>query len=69
MHRRAVSLAVVRFLLSVVSDVSSVRMSVEAPVLVDFWLENFRLQVEARSGELRVEVQGIFSCMRLGGSS
>ncbi|KAI0335243.1 hypothetical protein GY45DRAFT_1268246 [Cubamyces sp. BRFM 1775] len=31
---------------------------VEAPVLVDFWLENFRLQVEARSGELRVELQG-----------
>ncbi|KAI8995657.1 Rec8 like protein-domain-containing protein [Trametes punicea] len=31
---------------------------VEAPVLVDFWLENFRLQVEARSGELRVEVEG-----------
>ena len=32
--------------------------TVEAPVLVDFWLENFRLQVEARSGELRVELQG-----------
>ncbi|KAI0669869.1 Rec8 like protein-domain-containing protein [Trametes maxima] len=31
---------------------------VEAPVLVDFWLENFRLQVEARSGELHLEVQG-----------
>ncbi|KAI0825105.1 Rec8 like protein-domain-containing protein [Trametes gibbosa] len=31
---------------------------IEAPVLVDFWMENFRLQVEARSGELHVEVQG-----------
>ncbi|KAI0363909.1 hypothetical protein BV20DRAFT_65414 [Pilatotrama ljubarskyi] len=31
---------------------------VEAPLLVDFWLENFRLQVEARSGELHMEVQG-----------
>ncbi|KAI0651884.1 Rec8 like protein-domain-containing protein [Trametes meyenii] len=31
---------------------------VEAPVLVDFWLENFRLQVEARSGELHLEMQG-----------
>ncbi|OSD03409.1 hypothetical protein PYCCODRAFT_1466798 [Trametes coccinea BRFM310] len=31
---------------------------VQAPVLVDFWLENFRIQVEARSGELHVDVQG-----------
>ncbi|EIW64648.1 uncharacterized protein TRAVEDRAFT_42055 [Trametes versicolor FP-101664 SS1] len=31
---------------------------VEAPVLIDFWLENFRLQVGARSGELRLDVQG-----------
>ncbi|KAI0639429.1 Rec8 like protein-domain-containing protein [Trametes polyzona] len=31
---------------------------VEAPVLVDFWMENFKLQVEARSGQLYVEVQG-----------
>ncbi|KAH9858181.1 Rec8 like protein-domain-containing protein [Lenzites betulinus] len=31
---------------------------IEAPVLVDFWLENFRLQVEARSGELHVDIQG-----------
>lgn len=33
--------------------------SVEAPVLIDFWLENFRLQVGARSGELRLDVQGV----------
>lgn len=32
----------------------------EAPVLIDFWLENFRLQVGARSGELRLNVQGLF---------
>ncbi|KAI0778213.1 Rec8 like protein-domain-containing protein [Trametes elegans] len=31
---------------------------VEAPVLIDFWLENFKLQVKARSGELHIEVQG-----------
>ncbi|PIL31935.1 hypothetical protein GSI_06639 [Ganoderma sinense ZZ0214-1] len=31
---------------------------VEAPVLVDFWLENFRLHVGAHSGQLHVEVEG-----------
>ncbi|CDO71589.1 hypothetical protein BN946_scf184911.g59, partial [Trametes cinnabarina] len=31
---------------------------VEAPVLVDFWLENFRIQVEARSGELHLDMHG-----------
>lgn len=29
-------------------------------MLIDFWLENFRLQVGARSGELRLDVQGMF---------
>ena len=29
-----------------------------APVLVDFWLENFKLQVEASSGNLRLETEG-----------
>ncbi|KAH9950358.1 Rec8 like protein-domain-containing protein [Amylocystis lapponica] len=31
---------------------------VQAPVLVDFWLENFKLQVEARSGTLYVQSHG-----------
>ncbi|TFK93458.1 hypothetical protein K466DRAFT_594355 [Polyporus arcularius HHB13444] len=31
---------------------------VHAPVLVDFWLENFRLQVNARSGQLHMEMEG-----------
>ncbi|KAI0756960.1 Rec8 like protein-domain-containing protein [Daedaleopsis nitida] len=31
---------------------------VDAPVLVDFWLENFRLQVGARSGQLHLEIEG-----------
>ncbi|KAL6309946.1 hypothetical protein BKA93DRAFT_722097 [Sparassis latifolia] len=30
----------------------------QAPVLVDFWLENFRMQVEARSGALYLESSG-----------
>ncbi|KAI0788425.1 hypothetical protein C8Q75DRAFT_768428 [Abortiporus biennis] len=29
-----------------------------APVLVDFWTENFRLQVEARSGQLHISTTG-----------
>ncbi|PSS37763.1 hypothetical protein PHLCEN_2v456 [Hermanssonia centrifuga] len=32
---------------------------VNAPVLVDFWLENFRLQVEARCGQLCLDTQGL----------
>ncbi|KAI0801231.1 Rec8 like protein-domain-containing protein [Fomes fomentarius] len=31
---------------------------VEAPVLVDFWMENFKLQVGARSGELHLDMKG-----------
>ncbi|KAI1797908.1 hypothetical protein LXA43DRAFT_969106 [Ganoderma leucocontextum] len=31
---------------------------VEAPVLVDFWLENFKLHVGAHSGQLHLEVEG-----------
>ncbi|KAH9944356.1 uncharacterized protein BXZ73DRAFT_87270 [Epithele typhae] len=31
---------------------------VEAPLLVDFWLENFRLHVGARSGKLHIEMEG-----------
>ncbi|TFY81944.1 hypothetical protein EWM64_g2064 [Hericium alpestre] len=29
-----------------------------APILVDFWLENFKVQVEARSGALHLEMKG-----------
>ncbi|KAI0961589.1 hypothetical protein AcV7_000653 [Taiwanofungus camphoratus] len=35
-----------------------VPQGVQAPVLVDFWLENFRIQVEARSGALYLESSG-----------
>ncbi|RPD62913.1 hypothetical protein L227DRAFT_497993 [Lentinus tigrinus ALCF2SS1-6] len=31
---------------------------VQAPVLVDFWLENFRLQVNAHSGQLHMSMEG-----------
>ncbi|KAJ3551713.1 hypothetical protein NM688_g4549 [Phlebia brevispora] len=31
---------------------------ISAPALMDFWLENFRLQVKARSGQLHVEAYG-----------
>lgn len=31
---------------------------VQAPVLVDYWLENFRIHVEARSGALHLEARG-----------
>ncbi|TCD71548.1 hypothetical protein EIP91_008929 [Steccherinum ochraceum] len=31
---------------------------VHAPVLVDFWLENFKVQVEARSGQLVLDTEG-----------
>ena len=33
---------------------------VQAQVLVDFWLENYKIQVEARSGLLHVDVHGKF---------
>jgi hypothetical protein len=32
--------------------------SVQAQALVDFWLEIFRVQVEARSGALRLHLSG-----------
>lgn len=31
---------------------------VAAPVLVDFWQDNFRVQVEARSGRLHLITEG-----------
>lgn len=31
---------------------------VHAPILVDFWLENFKLQVEARAGQLYLNTDG-----------
>lgn len=33
---------------------------VEAPVLVDFWLENFKLQVGAHSAELHLDMKGAY---------
>ncbi|OCH96110.1 hypothetical protein OBBRIDRAFT_718943 [Obba rivulosa] len=35
-----------------------VPQGIQAPVLIDFWLENFRLQVEARSDRLHMETHG-----------
>lgn len=50
--RRSVSSCVV--VLAVLFDV----LLVQAPVLVDYWLENFRIHVEARSGALHLEARG-----------
>lgn len=49
---RSVSLHVVVF------DGISDDWLVQAPVLVDYWLENFRVHVEARSGALHLEARG-----------
>lgn len=38
--------------------ISGVPRGLHAPVLVDFWLENFKLQVEARSGQLHLDTDG-----------
>ncbi|KAI0076094.1 hypothetical protein K474DRAFT_1708496 [Panus rudis PR-1116 ss-1] len=38
--------------------ISGVPRGLNAPVLVDFWMENFKLQVEARSGRLHMETEG-----------
>ncbi|THH21523.1 hypothetical protein EW146_g23 [Bondarzewia mesenterica] len=35
-----------------------------APILVDYWLENFRVQVEARSGALHLEAKGVLPTKR-----
>jgi meiotic recombination protein REC8 len=38
---------------------ADIRLSaVQAQVLVDFWLENFKVQVEARTGALHINVNG-----------
>lgn len=34
------------------------RRSVEAQVLVDFWFQNYKVQVEARSGVYHVDLSG-----------
>lgn len=34
--------------------------AVNAPALIQFWEENFKLQVEARSAHPMIEVQGKF---------
>ena len=36
-----------------ISDISTV---VQAPALVDFWQENFKVQVDARTGTLRIHL-------------
>ncbi|TFY67439.1 hypothetical protein EVG20_g3941, partial [Dentipellis fragilis] len=36
----------------------AVPQSLRAPILVDFWLENFKVKVEARSGALHFETKG-----------
>ena len=40
-------------------EVLTLGITVNAPVLVDFWSEIFRLQVEARSGQLRLDTEGV----------
>ncbi len=42
-------------------DIQLTSFAVNAPALVDFWHENFRLQVEARSGQLHLEAHGTYS--------
>lgn len=36
--------------------------AVQSRVLVDFWLDNYKVQVEARSGLLHVDIPGQISC-------
>jgi hypothetical protein len=31
---------------------------VKAPILVDFWMDNFKMLVEARSGALHIKTSG-----------
>ncbi|KAH8100703.1 Rec8 like protein-domain-containing protein [Cristinia sonorae] len=38
--------------------ISGVPCGLNAPVLIDFWLENFKLQVQARSGQLVLDTEG-----------
>ncbi|THH34077.1 hypothetical protein EUX98_g105 [Antrodiella citrinella] len=38
--------------------ISGVPSGLHAPVLIDFWLENFKVQVQARSGQLVLDTEG-----------